>query len=105
MGFTVERRDGGRALIRRDGCAALAGEGGILRAGIEIQGEIAELVDGGYQKFLETSKGVRRPALASQLMRLHAFEEDLREGLGLVSLYNTSLGTTFDRHQYDGLSR
>ena len=77
----------------------------ILRVGIEVQGEIATLVDGGFQKFLETSAGVREPALASQLKDLHDFEEDLRAGLGLTSLYNQALGTTFDRHAYDGLRK
>lgn len=75
----------------------------ILHAGIEIHGEIAVLVDGGFQKFLVTSTGERKPALADQLKALHDFEEDLRLGLGLTSLYNESLGTTFDRHAYDGL--
>ena len=32
---------------------------------------------------------------------LHAFDEDLREGLGLTSLYNLSLGTVCDDHLYD----
>ena len=43
------------------------------------------------------------PALASQLQALHAFDEDLREALGLTSLYNVSLGTTADEHLYDRL--
>jgi hypothetical protein len=105
MGFAVERLEGARARLRRGACAALIVEDAILRAGIEIQGEIASLVDGGFQKFLETSTGARRPALASQLNELHAFEEDLREGLGLISRYNTALGTTFDRHNYDALKQ
>lgn len=103
LGFGVERLDGSRARLRRGACAALVVEDAILRAGIEVQGQIAALVDGGFQKFLETPAGVRQPALASQLKELHDFEEDLRAGLGLTSLYNQSLGTTFDRHAYDGL--
>ncbi len=105
LGFTVEKLEGGRAHLRRGACAALATEEAILRAGIEVGGEIAALIDGGFQKFLEAPGGVRRPALASQLKELHDFEEDLREGLGLTSLYNTSLGTTFDRHAYDGVKQ
>jgi hypothetical protein len=104
-GFGVERLEASRARLRRGVCAALVVEDAILRAGIEIQGEIATLVDGGFQKFLETSAGVREPVLASQLKDLHDFEEDLRAGLGLTSLYNQSLGTTFDRHAYDGLKK
>ena len=41
------------------------------------------------------------PALATQLKSLHNFEEDLKEALGLPSLYNQSLGTTSDLHLYD----
>ena len=41
------------------------------------------------------------PAQAAQLKALHAFDEDLREGLGVTSLYNLSLGTTCDDHLYD----
>ena len=29
------------------------------------------------------------------------FEDDVKEALGLVNLYNTSLGTTSRRHEYD----
>ncbi|HSW50817.1 MAG TPA: hypothetical protein VLH09_11615, partial [Bryobacteraceae bacterium] len=62
------------------------------------------LVDGGFQKFLETPSGRRRPALAAELKRLHDFQADLREALGLKSLYNESLGTVSDRHAYDRLT-
>ncbi|MEP7353943.1 MAG: hypothetical protein ABI824_11990, partial [Acidobacteriota bacterium] len=63
--------------------------------------EIAHLVHGGYQMFLRTHSGRELPALAPQLKALHAFDEDLREGLGLTSLYNIALGTTSDDHLYD----
>ena len=32
---------------------------------------------------------------------MHAFQEDLREALGLVSLYNESLGTVSNQYIYD----
>jgi len=51
--------------------------------------------------FFRTPSGRELPAQASQLKALHAFDEDLREGLGLTSLYNLSLGTTSDDHMYD----
>lgn len=51
--------------------------------------------------FLMTPTGKELPALAPQLQALHAFDEDLREALGLTSLYNVSLGTTTDEHLYD----
>jgi len=69
---------------------------GWLRAGA-----MARLVDVGFQKFWRTPEGRDTPALAEHLEELHAFEGDLREALGLVSLYNTSLGTTNDLHLYD----
>ena len=43
----------------------------------------------------------KEPALASQLKNLHDFEEDLKEGLDIISLYNQSLGTRADQHMYD----
>ncbi len=103
-GFSVERQPDGRARIVRGDCGALVEAGpAIAHAGWIIGGEIALLVDQGFQKVW--SAGVRRaPALASQLRTLHAFEEDLKEALHLTSFYNTSLGTTNDEHQYDRLS-
>jgi hypothetical protein len=59
------------------------------------------LVDGGFQKFFQTPKGVRHPALAPELKAVHAFEEDLRQALGLVSLYNESLGSVSNVYLYD----
>ena len=44
--------------------------------------------------FLRTPSGREVPAQASNLHNLHAFDEDLRESLGLTSLYNVALGTT-----------
>jgi hypothetical protein len=66
-----------------------------------VGSEIAHLVHGGYQMFLQTAAGKQLPALAPHLKALHAFDEDLREGLGITSLYNESLGTTCDDHLYD----
>ena len=66
-----------------------------------VRDEIGLLVDEGYQKFFRTPKGRRVPALAEHLTALHDFQEDFREALGLVSLYNQGLGTTFDQHMYD----
>jgi hypothetical protein len=71
------------------------------RAGRIIGNEIGALVDGGFQKFFETSSKRRIPALAADLKAIHAFQEDLREGLGLISLYNESLGTTSTKYLYD----
>ena len=54
--------------------------------------EISKLVNKGYQQFLKTSKA-EIPATADHLKALHAFSEELKEALGLPSLYNESLGT------------
>ena len=106
IGFEVSPQSSGGARISKYGCAAvLEGSGTdslrIGKAGIVAGNEVATLVNGGYQQFLVTPSGKRFPALAQQLKALHDFQEDLREGLGLVSLYNTSLGTISDRHVYD----
>jgi hypothetical protein len=99
-------RSGSHATVTRKGCGAIVedlGEGRVKvgKAGVMAGSEIAELVHGGYQMFLRTPSGKEFPALAAQLKVLHAFDEDLREGLGLTSLYNLALGTTADAHMYD----
>lgn len=107
-GFTVEGQGGGRVRISRDGVAAVieaapAGEQPrfVERAGVMIGQEIAYLVDAGYQKFLATGSGKRRPATAVDLNLVQNFQEDLREALGLTSLYNESLGTVSNKYLYD----
>ena len=40
-------------------------------------------------------------ATADQVKALQNFVEDLREGLGIISLYNESLGSTNEVHLYD----
>jgi hypothetical protein len=103
-GFEV-RPAGPGALVTRGGCAAVIEPKGdsvsIGKAGVLVGNEIAMLVNAGYQMFLRTPGGLEIPAQASHLKALHAFEEDLREALGLTSLYNLSLGTTSDDHLYD----
>ena len=106
FGFETGRDASGKALAKRGGCAATVedtGEGkvNIGKAGVLIGGEIAHLIHGGYQMMLRTPSGKELPALAEHLTALHSFTEDLREGLGLTSLYNHSLGTTCDDHLYD----
>lgn len=106
-GFTVEGMGGGKVRISRDGAAAVVENSPDApprfyeRAGVMIGQEIASLVDGGYQKFMATPSGKRRPALASDLTLIHRFQEDLREALGLTSLYNESLGTVSNKYLYD----
>ncbi len=106
------RRVSGAVQVRKYGCAAeiaeisgnaQATEGSVLmlkRPGLLLGGEIARLVDRGYQKFFKTTK-VEVPATADHLRSLHAFTEELNEAAGAVTLYNQSLGTTSDRYDYD----
>jgi hypothetical protein len=70
--------------------------------GILVRGEVARLLDRGYQKFIKTSQ-YELPATAAQLHAIHAFSEELTQLTGGISLYNESLGTTSDVYQYDRL--
>jgi hypothetical protein len=92
--------------VRKYGCAAeiaAAPDGTTLvlkRPGWLLGGQIARLVDKGYQKFLKTPK-LEIPATADHLHAIHEFSEELKEAAGATSLYNESLGTTGDRYVYD----
>ena len=92
--------------VRKYGCAAeiaAASDGTpeiLARPGVLLNGEIARLLDRGYQKFFKTSK-VEIPATADHLRSLHEFTEELKEAIGGLSLYNESLGTTSDLYVYD----
>jgi hypothetical protein len=106
FGFQSIRQSSQNARVTRGCIGAIVdnlGEGKVKigKAGVIVGDEIAELVNRGYQMFIRTPSGEELPALASHLKDLHAFDEDLREGLGLTSLYNLSLGTTTDEHLYD----
>jgi truncated hemoglobin YjbI len=72
----------------------------LKRPGWLLAGEIARLVDRGYQKFLKTPK-MEIPATADHLRAIHEFTEELKQAAGATSLYNESLGTTSDRYVYD----
>jgi hypothetical protein len=91
------KKYGVSAAIQRDD------EGGVrlfAKPGYLIGGEIARLVDKGYQKFLKTTK-TEIPASADHLKAIHNFSEELKEATGSISLYNESLGTVSDRYMYD----
>jgi hypothetical protein len=72
----------------------------LARPGWLLNGQIARLVDRGYQKFLKTSK-LEIPATADHLRAIHEFSEELKQAAGATSLYNESLGTTSDKYLYD----
>jgi len=73
-----------------------------VHPGALVRGEVARLLDRGYQKFIKTSQ-YELPATAGQLQAIHAFSEELNLLLGDVTLYNESLGTTSDVYLYDRL--
>jgi hypothetical protein len=106
LGFSTAPEPSGGVRVTRKGFGAVVKDAGkgkvdLTKAGVLVGNEIAHLVNGGYQMFLATPSGKQVPARAPQLTGLHAFDEDLREGLGLTSLYNLSLGTTSEAHLYD----
>jgi hypothetical protein len=109
-GFTVAPSPAiaGGMMVSKNGVAAVlapaegAAAAFAVRPGVFAQGEIARLVDRGYQKFIKTSQ-YEFPASASQLHSIHAFGEELKDLTGGISLYNESLGTTSDRYLYDRL--
>jgi hypothetical protein len=80
-----------------DAAVALAVHPGVL-----VRGEVARLLDRGYQKFIKTSQ-YELPASARQLQAIHTFSEELKQLTGAISLYNESLGTTSDVYRYDRL--
>jgi hypothetical protein len=106
-GFGVESIGGGKTRVNRKGVAVIlaAGPDGIPqvteRAGVVMGKEIGTLTDEGFQKFFTTPSGKRKPAQAEELREIHNFQEDLREALGLTTLYNESLGTVSNLYVYD----
>lgn len=100
----------GSMLVSKQGVAAVLapakGSDGsvtyVVHPGVLVRGEVARLLDRGYQKFIRTSQ-YELPATAGQLQAIHAFSEELKELTGGIDLYNESLGTTSDLYQYDRL--
>ena len=76
----------------------LVAKGGV--AAVLVRGEIARLVDRGYQKFIKTAQ-YELPATSEQLHAIHDFTEELNLVTGAMGLYNESLGTTSDLYEYD----
>ena len=95
-------------LVSKNGAAALLAPGKDAqvvfteRPGALVQGEVARLLDRGYQKFLKTAR-FEIPATAAQLHAIHAFSEELNQVIGAIDFYNEALGTTSDLYQYDRL--
>ena len=72
----------------------------VTKPGLLFGGEIAHLLDRGFQKFFKTSR-IELPATADRLKAEHLFAEELREVTGEVSLYNEALGSVTDEYMYD----
>ncbi len=96
-GFLVSKDGAAAVLVPHDAGVAIAVTPGAL-----VRGEVARLLDRGYQKFIKTSQ-FEIPASATQLHAIHLFDEELKLLTGATSFYNESLGTTSDRYQYDRL--
>lgn len=99
----------GGMLVSKHGAAAVLTAGDketpvavTVHPGVLVRGEVARLLDRGYQKFIKSSQ-FELPATAAQLHAIHAFSEELKLYSGGESLYNESLGTTSDLYHYDRL--
>ncbi len=95
----------GSVRIAKYGCAAVMAPGKgvpttVVRGGLLLNGEVAHILDRGYQKFVKTSKG-ERAATADDLKALHRFNEELRQAVGGISLYNEAMGAVSDEYMYD----
>jgi hypothetical protein len=93
--------------ITKHGCAAVIapakdGKGVALvtKPGVILGGEIAILLDRGFQKFFKTSR-IEVTATADHLKAEHRFSEELREVIGEAVLYNEALGSVSDEYMYD----
>ncbi len=106
MEFEVVPAGEGRYFLRKYDCAAglAEDEHGELTMfappGRVVHGELARLVDRGFQKFLKTADE-EIPARMEDLKALHDFQRDLHHAAGQPFLYNLALGSTTDRHLYD----
>jgi len=95
----------GSMLVSKNGVAVVLAAGSesatvLLQPGILVRGEIASLLDRGFQKFFQT-KDFELPAMAEQLHAVHSFSEELKQLAGSISLFNESLGTTSNLYHYD----
>lgn len=95
-----------RVRVSKYDCAAVLGrdpKGGVAlieKPGVLLGGEIAILLDRGYQKFFKT-KHLEIAATADRLKAEHRFAEELDEATGAISLYNESLGSVSGEYMYD----
>lgn len=74
----------------------------IERPAVLLSGQPAQIVDHGYQKFLQNGT-LTVAATAAHLSALHRFQEELAQAIGRDQIYNTALGTVSDEYLYDRL--
>lgn len=95
-----------RVFLKKYNCSAAIQKNGndgvkiFAYPGYLVGSEISKLVNRGYQQFLKTAK-TEVAATADHLKALQQFSEEMKEGLGLPSLYNESLGTVSESYHYD----
>jgi hypothetical protein len=99
-GALVSKYGAGAVLVAAQSKAAPAAFA--VRPGALVRGQVARLLDRGYQKFIKTPQ-FELPATAIQLQAVHQFSEELKLLTGAISLFNESLGTTSDVYRYDRL--
>ena len=96
----------GRVFLKKYNCSAAIQKDGadgvkiFAYPGYMVGSEISKLVNKGYQQFLKTAK-TEIAATADHLKALQQFTEELKEALGLPTLYNESLGTVSESYHYD----
>jgi hypothetical protein len=96
----------GRVFLKKYNCSAAIQKNGdegvkiFAYPGYLVGSEISKLVNRGYQQFLKTAK-TEIAATADHLKALQQFSEEMKEALGLPSLYNESLGTVSEAYHYD----
>jgi len=95
-----------RVFLKKYNCSAAIQKNGndgvkiFAYPGYLVGSEISKLVNRGYQQFLKTAK-TEIAATADHLKALQQFTEEMKEALGLPSLYNESLGTVSESYHYD----
>lgn len=106
-GFAVDSSDAGATRVEKYGCGAelrRSADGKYRMTELPTilaDGQLTELWDAGYQKFLLTRDGRKFPARKEQLLNLRKFNEELRGALKVPTYYNEALGSTCGVTVYD----
>jgi hypothetical protein len=109
-GFDVQSAPGAanRVVVTKYNCSAAIernAKGGVAIStypGPVIAGETGKLVHKGYQQVFKTSN-LEVAATADRLKQLAQFTNELKRGIGSLTLWNESLGTVSEDYLYDRL--